>query len=55
MQTDSDWISSSAAVASFTEMSMFKYLTREGNVFVFYVQLLFLRSDWAETTDEVLR
>ena len=50
VQTDCDLrLSSSAAVACF------RYLTREGNAFVFYIQLLFLVSDWAETTNEVLR
>ena len=47
-------ISLSAAVACFTDGSLFKYRTREGDDFVFYVQLLFLQSDWAETTYEVL-
>jgi hypothetical protein len=54
VQTDYDLIPLSAAVAYFTDRSLFKYVTREGNAFVFYVQLLFLRSDWVETTSEVL-
>ena len=43
-----------AAVACINDGPMFKNLRREGNAFVFYILLFFLRSDWAETTNEVL-